>query len=125
MLAKQGDVEGARAAYQLAIDSGHPRLGGRAASNLGNLLTRRDDEAAAARAYRLAADLGNAKGSLNLGAMYAGQGRLDEARAAFQAAADSDDPEARRIADRRLAVLAERAAGTGLTSFWNRPAGPG
>jgi hypothetical protein len=56
------------------------------------------------------------QGSLNLGALYAGQGRLDEARAAFQAAADSDDPEARQMADRRLAVLAERAGGTGLTS---------
>jgi tetratricopeptide (TPR) repeat protein len=111
LLVEEGDDEGARAAYQEAIDSGNPRQAGRAAVNLGNLLKRRGEEADAEQAYRLAADLGNAKGSLNLGALYAGQGRLDEARAAFQAAADSDDPEARQMADRRLAVLAERSGG--------------
>ena len=40
LLDEQGDVEGARAAYQRAIDSGHPDEAPRAMVNLGVLLAR-------------------------------------------------------------------------------------
>jgi len=43
LLAEQGDVGGARAAYQQAIDSGQPAVTPAAAQALGNLLAQHDD----------------------------------------------------------------------------------
>ncbi len=56
-LAEQGDVAGARAAYQLAIDSDHHDQAPRAAFNLGVLLAEKD-VAGARAAYQRAIDSG-------------------------------------------------------------------
>jgi predicted negative regulator of RcsB-dependent stress response len=53
-------VEGARAAYQLAIDSRHPDWAPRAAVNLGIVLSRQGDVEGARAAYQLAIDSGHA-----------------------------------------------------------------
>ena len=37
-LAEEGDIDGAREAYQVAIDSGHPDVAPRAMVDLGNLI---------------------------------------------------------------------------------------
>ena len=52
-LSEQGDVEGARSAYQQAIDSGDPEHAPAAAFQLGILLGRNDDIDGAKEAYRL------------------------------------------------------------------------
>ena len=93
MLVEEGDGEGARSAYQQAIDSGNPHYAALAANNLGNVLSSRHDEAGAEQAYRLSADLGDAKAARNLAYLYTRQGRFDQARPAYQAVIDSGDPE--------------------------------
>jgi len=59
--ADQGDVDGAAAAYQLAIDSGHADETPRAAFNLGLLREQQGDVDSAAAAYQLAIDSGHAE----------------------------------------------------------------
>jgi predicted negative regulator of RcsB-dependent stress response len=63
LLANEGDVEGARAAYQQAIDSGHPDEAPRAAVGLGNLLGDQGDVAGARAAYQRAIDSGHPESS--------------------------------------------------------------
>ena len=60
LLNKQGDVEGARAAYQLAIDSGNTKVASMAALSLGTMLDAQGDTTARA-AFRLAIDSGDAE----------------------------------------------------------------
>jgi tetratricopeptide (TPR) repeat protein len=43
LLAEQGDVDGARAAFERAIDSAHPEVAPKAAAWLGNLLATQGD----------------------------------------------------------------------------------
>lgn len=59
LLAEQGDVRGARAAYQSAIDSGHPDEAPAAAVNLGVLLKEQGDVQGARAAWQLAIDSGH------------------------------------------------------------------
>ena len=56
LLEKQGDVAGARAAYQRAIDSGKPDYALMAAVNLGMVLGKQGDVAGARAAYQRAID---------------------------------------------------------------------
>ena len=74
-LAEQGDVAGARAAYQRAIDSGHVEWGPLAALNLGLLLDVQGDVAGARAAYQRAIDSGHAEwatmAAVNLGVLLA------------------------------------------------------
>ena len=71
LLAEQGDVEGAKAAYQQAIDSGAPRGSTEGALNLGVLLRRQGDVDGAQAAYQQAIDSGHPeqapKAAANLG----------------------------------------------------------
>ena len=60
-LAEQGDVEGAKAAYQLAIDSGYAELAPMAALGLGDLLKDQGDVEGAKAAYQLAIDSGHSE----------------------------------------------------------------
>ena len=57
------DPHGARAAYQQAIDSGHPDQAPAAAFNLGNMLEQREDFAGARAAYQQAIDSGHTDGA--------------------------------------------------------------
>ena len=59
LLEQQGDVQGARTAYQQAIDSGHRDLSPKMAVNLGALLHREGDVQAARTAYQRAIDSGH------------------------------------------------------------------
>jgi tetratricopeptide (TPR) repeat protein len=93
ILVNEGDDEGARAAYQAAIDFGTSETLPKAGLNLGHLLKRQEDVAGAERAYRLAADHGSVKATWCLWGLYREQGRLDELRAAYQAATGSSDQE--------------------------------
>jgi TolA-binding protein len=60
-LAEQGDVAGARAAFQRAIDSGHADQAPMAAWNLGVLLAEQGDVAGARTAFQRAIDSGHAE----------------------------------------------------------------
>ena len=59
LLAEQGDVEGARAAYQRAIDSGHPEQAPAAMVSLGVLLNEQGDVEGARAAFQRAIDSGH------------------------------------------------------------------
>jgi tetratricopeptide (TPR) repeat protein len=59
LLKKHGDPAAAQAAYQRAIDSGHPRHAPEAMNNLGNLLRENGDTAGARAAYLRAIDSGH------------------------------------------------------------------
>ena len=59
LLEEKDDTRGARAAYQMAIDSGHEDRAPRAAVNLGNLLGVQGDAEGARAAYQLAIDSGH------------------------------------------------------------------
>ncbi len=91
-LAEQGDVAGARAAYQLAIDSDHHDQAPRAAFNLGVLLAEKD-VAGARAAYQRAIDSGHAEwapmAARNLGLLLSEHHDVAGARAAYQRAIDS------------------------------------
>ncbi len=92
-LGQQGDVEGARSAYQQAIDSGDAEHAPAAGFQLGLLLGQHDDIDGAREAYRLAANSGHPEygpaAARNLGHLYKRQGRYRQACAAYQAAIDS------------------------------------
>ncbi len=97
-LAGQGDTEGAKAAWQQAIDSGHADMAPTATFSLGALLADRGDADGAKAAYQQAIDSGHADmaptfavslGALLEGALLAGQGDAEGAKAAYQQAIDS------------------------------------
>ena len=97
MLSEQGDVEGARSAYQQAIDSKDPEYAPAAAFQLGILLGRNDDREGAKEAYRQAVNSGHPEHSpvaaRNLGHLYKRQGRYRQAVAAYQIAIESGHPD--------------------------------
>ena len=97
LLAEQGDVVGARVAYQRAIDSGHTEEAPRAAVNLGLLLAEQGDVDGARVAYQRAIDSGHTdeapRAALNLGVLLDKQGDVAGARAAYQRASDSGHTE--------------------------------
>ncbi len=59
LLAEQGDVPRAKAAFQQAMDSGHPDVSPMAAVNLGLLLAGQGDVAGERAAYQRAIDSGH------------------------------------------------------------------
>ena len=125
LLAEQGDVEGARAAYQQAIDSGDPDAGPSAASRLGWLLEQQGDVAGARAAYQQAIDSGHPReapyAAVNLGPLLAKEGDVAGARAAYQRAIDSGDPDAAPDAVYRLGLLlAEEGDVAGARAAYQR-----
>jgi tetratricopeptide (TPR) repeat protein len=94
---KLDDPTGARAAYQLAIESRHADSFPRAAVNLGTLLTKLDDPTGARAAFQLAINSQDSdqapKAAFNLGLLLGRQGNQDEARAALQLAINSRHPD--------------------------------
>ena len=93
LLKEQGDVEGAKAAYQQAIASGHAEWAPEAAVNLGALLKEQGDVEEAKAAYQQAIASGHAdmapKAAFNLGLLLREQGNLEGAKAAYWQAIDS------------------------------------
>ena len=92
-LSEQGDVEGARSAYQQAIDSRHPEHAPAAAFSLGILLGQHGDWAGAQAAYWYAANSGHPEhapaAARNIGHLFKRQGRFRQASEAYQLAIDS------------------------------------
>jgi hypothetical protein len=108
LLAEYGDVAGARAAYQLAIDS-HPDIGPRAAAYLGQMLAGQGDVAGARAAYLKAMDSGHLVmagwAAWQLGQLLAGQGDVAGARACYQKAMKSGNRDAAAQAAANLGLL--------------------
>ena len=77
LLAQRGDNDGARAAYQRAIDSGDGEMAPRAALALGTMAAQDGDAAAARAALQKAIDSGHPEAmpwaAYNLGVLLAGQ----------------------------------------------------
>ncbi len=89
----QSDFDGARAAYERAIDTGDPHYSSLSALNLGSLLEQLGNIAEARTFYRLASDsnyaLYSPTAAFNLGLLAQSQGDLDDAIAAYRQAAGS------------------------------------
>ena len=112
VLHQQGDAEGARAAYQQAVESGHPRLAGKAARNLGLMLIDLGDTSGAQAAFEKAVEFGHPdtapKAARSLGLLLAESGDVQGARAAFQTAVDSGYAETAPKAALDLGILLRR-----------------
>ena len=102
-------MQGARAAYQMAIDSGHPDQAPKASVNLGSLLRRHEDTEGARAAFQQAIDSGNPDygptAAFGLGILLEEQGDLEAAQAAYQQAIDSGHPDHAPRAAVNLGVL--------------------
>ena len=116
-LHEQGDAEGARAAYQQAIDSDHPRLASKAARNLGLMLVELGDTQGARAAFQRAVELGHpevaAKAARSLGLLLVEHGDTQGARAAFEKAVELGHPEATPKAALDLGILLRRQGDQG------------
>jgi len=123
MLAEHGDVEGARSAYQRAIDSNHPDAAPVAANDLGTLLSQAGDVEGARAAYQRAIETGGPElsppASLNLGILLARHSDIKGARAALEVAIHSDHRQASQWGSYYLGVLLteERDAKGALAAF--------
>lgn len=97
-LADQGDEEGAKAAFQSAIDSGFPEMKGRAAYALGLMLNNQGDSEGALGAWQQAAASDDSEiapmAEWSLAGLLEGKGDIEGAEAAYQRAIDSNHPDA-------------------------------
>jgi TolA-binding protein len=97
LLESEGDVEGARTAYQMVIDSGPSPQASRAAFLLGSLLASQGDVDGARAAYQTAVDSGHANvasaAAYRLSEVLRIQGDFEAADAAYHAAIDSRQTE--------------------------------
>jgi hypothetical protein len=94
LLETQDDLQGALAAYQKVMDSGHPELAPLVAAYVGNLRKQHGLEGADV-AYQVAIDSGHPRhapgAAYQLGGLLEKQGDIDGAAAAYQIVVDSDD----------------------------------
>ena len=92
-LAQEGDKQGARAAFQLAIDSGSAEAAPRAAFSLGMLRSEEGDTEGALAAFQVAALSGDPdmapRAMYCIGLLLADRDDVEGARAAYQQAIDS------------------------------------
>jgi hypothetical protein len=92
-----GEYDFARAAFQVAIDSGEPQVAPRAALGLAALLTEQGDLVKAREAFQVAIDSGEPqvapRAALGLAALLTELGDVVGARAAFVMAIDSGEPQ--------------------------------
>ncbi len=111
-LNEQGDIDGARAAFQQAIDSGAPDTASLALLSLGVLLDQQGDIDGARAAFQQAIDSGGpdvaSRALLSLGIVSQQQGDIDGARAAYQQAIDTGDREVRDVAREFLQTVKYR-----------------
>ena len=115
-LLKQGDIQGAMAAFQLAVDCGDPKAEARSAYALGMLLNEQGAPERALAAWQLAADSGNPQvaplAMWGLGGLFEDRGDIEGARAAYQRAIDSSHTDAAPRASNNLGVLLMRQGDT-------------
>jgi len=95
LLAEQGIVDGAKAAYQQAIDSRHEIWAPAAWDRMGDLLSEQGDIDAAKAAYQEAADSGHKSWApaawTHMGDLLSKQGDIDAAKAAYHQVIDSGE----------------------------------
>ena len=112
-LRDEGDIEGATAAFEEAIEADHPEVSPRSAYNLGHMLEGSDPSAAEA-AYRKAIEYeephNSARAGVNLGRLLFAHGEIEASKAALIRAAGYEDFEQRPKALINLAT-ARRAEG--------------
>jgi tetratricopeptide (TPR) repeat protein len=108
-LEKQGDVEGAKAAFQRAIDSGNTNTVTVAAFHLAGLLKEQGDVERAKAAYQRAIDRIHAGqdtlAAFSLGILLKEQGDVKGAKAVYQQVIDSGDTYAVVVAALNLGML--------------------
>jgi tetratricopeptide (TPR) repeat protein len=126
----QGDQAGALAAYQEAIDSGHPGAAARGWLYRGVLLNTQGDAAGARAAYQVAIDSGDAyaapRAAWNLGGIFMSQGDMAGARSCFQLVAGSGYEEMGPMAFLYLGwVLEQQGDTSGATAAYRAAAGSG
>jgi CHAT domain-containing protein/Tfp pilus assembly protein PilF len=96
-LADQGDVEGAKAAFQNAIDSNFPEMRGKAAYALGLMLKSQNDFEGAMVAWQKAAASDDVEmapmAEWSLASLLEEKGDIEGAKAAYQRAIDSNHPD--------------------------------
>jgi tetratricopeptide (TPR) repeat protein len=106
---EQGELEGARASYQQAIDSSDAEWAPVAAVNLGILLVKRGDLEGAKAAYQRAMDSGHPEWSiiaaLDLWGPVGEQEDFEGARAFYQQIIDSGNPDWAPLAAYNLGIL--------------------
>jgi tetratricopeptide (TPR) repeat protein len=112
LLWREGDLPGAKAALQRAMDSNRPRAALMAEIRYGNILESEGDFAAAEERYRHVSnstenDLAE-QASVPLGFLLIGRGSIGEAKDIWQRVADSGHPPASRIAGLNLGLLLAR-----------------
>jgi tetratricopeptide (TPR) repeat protein/type II secretory pathway pseudopilin PulG len=109
LLEEQGDVEGAKAAYQQAVDSGDTEAAPLAAVKLGYLLRDQGNMEGARAAYQVAIDSGHAEHApaawIGLGNLLRLKGDVEGAKSAFQKATASDNADQVPRAEVNLGVL--------------------
>ena len=114
LLSGAGDVEGARAAYQRAVDTSDSELAPYAALNLGSMLAEHGDVEGARAAYQRAIDSGGPElsplASLNLGILLARHSDIEGARAALEVAIHSDQRQASQWGSYYLVLRATQGA---------------
>lgn len=110
-LAKKDDIEGACAAFQRAIDSGHPDISPAAACRAGGYLHRAGDDDRARSFFQLAIDSRHhnwaPKAASDLGQLLETQGDLDGARRQYELAIDLQHPLSDEVWAHRAAIKLE------------------
>ncbi len=125
LLAEQGDVTGAQAAFQRAIDSNHTQWAPKAVYALASLLMEQEDLAGARAAIQRAIDSGQTEAApmaaCALGDLLKEQGDVVGARAAYQRAIDSGHADWAPIAARTLGdLLKEQGDVAGAQAAYQR-----
>jgi tetratricopeptide (TPR) repeat protein len=125
LLRQHGDVSGARAAFQRAMDTNDSDVAPRAANNLGTLLREQRDIRGARAAYQRAIDSGHPdvvpRAANNLGSLLREQGDVTGSRVAYQRAVDSGHADVVPVAALNLGVLLkDQGDGSGARSAFQR-----
>ena len=116
LLMQLGDTDGARNAYQLAIDTGHTNWAPMAADDLGDLLAELGDTDGARTNYQIAINTGHTDwapvAAISLGILLAELGNTDGARTNYQIAINTADANSAPLAAISLGILLAKLGDT-------------
>jgi tetratricopeptide (TPR) repeat protein len=125
LLAEQGDIEGAKTAFQRAFDFRDPDTMQSSTGSLGALLKKHGDIEGTKAVYQRAIDSGNAdlapRAAISLGNLLEELQDFDGATAAFRRAIDSGDPDAAQSGTLSLgSLLWKRGGFDGAAALYRR-----